>query len=155
MTATTQTRRDEALRRLEAEVGVMLRRVRRVIAERAQLVHDGLQPSGYLVLTHVADHGPLRGADLCAELDLDKGAVSRRVQHLIDLGLIERHADPDDRRATRLSVTDDGAQRLVSVGRHRREMLDQRLSGWADADIDDLVGLLSRYNATLDAARTD
>ena len=48
---------------------------------------------------------------------MDKGAVSRQVQHLTELGLIERTPDPADGRAALLAVTDDA--------RRRSRILDQ------------------------------
>ena len=47
--------RPESLTRLEQEVGVLVRRIRRVIAERAAAVHEELQPASYLMLAHVAE----------------------------------------------------------------------------------------------------
>jgi hypothetical protein len=43
--------RAEELGRLEQEVGVLIRRVKRVIGERARAVHPDLQPASYLMLT--------------------------------------------------------------------------------------------------------
>ena len=49
---------------------------------------------------------------------MDKGAVSRQVQHLVDLGLVDRQPDPDDGRATLLAASADGAvARLADVSR--------------------------------------
>ena len=49
--------RTESLRRLEAEVGVLIRRIRRVIHERARAVHEDLQPTSYLLLGWLVDEG--------------------------------------------------------------------------------------------------
>ena len=42
--------RSQTLGTLEHEVGVVIRRVKRVIGERARAVHEDLQPGSYLVL---------------------------------------------------------------------------------------------------------
>ena len=52
--------RADELGRLEQEVGVLIRRVKRVIGERARAVHPDLQPASYLMLTYLSTSGPQR-----------------------------------------------------------------------------------------------
>ena len=136
---------------LEAQVGVMLRRVRRVLAERARSVHPELQTSSYLMLTWLGQHGPQRASAMAETFGIDKGAISRQVQHLVDLGLVERAPDPDDGRATLVSATPEAQERLTAVRDSRRAWFDDRLRDWSEEELSDIVGLLSRYNAALDA----
>lgn len=142
--------RSDTVRALEHEVGVLIRRVRRAIGERARSVHPDLQPMSYLILAHLAESGPLRSSTLSDTFGVDKAAVSRQVQHLADLGLLDRTPDPDDGRATLLSASEDAGRRLDEVRRHRRRRLDERLGDWSDAELGGLVDALARYNRTLD-----
>ncbi|MGI8645584.1 MAG: MarR family winged helix-turn-helix transcriptional regulator [Nocardioides sp.] len=135
---------------IEAEVGVLIRRVRRVIGERARAVHEGLQPASYLLLAHLAEIGPARSSVVVDAFEIDKGAVSRQVQHLVELGLVERQPDPADGRATLLSVTPEAQARLADVRAHRRKWLDERLGDWTEQDLDVLVKALGRYNRAFD-----
>ena len=146
----TRPTREEAVRRLEQELGVLLRRVRRAIGERARTVHPEMQPSGYLMLRYVREHGPLRASVMCSVFDLDKGAVSRQVQHLLDLGLVAREPDPSDGRATLISVTDEAVRRMDAVDAERREGLADKLGDWSVGDLVDLVESLERYNVALE-----
>ena len=101
----------------------MVRRIRRVIGVRARAVHPDLAPSSYLMLTYLAEQGPLRASEIADAFDIDKGAVSRQVTHLIELGLLERVTDPEDGRAPCCSsVSDEGRTRLADVARHRRKL---------------------------------
>lgn len=145
------TARPDALRELEREVGVLIRRVRRVIGERARLVHPDLQSSSYLMLGYVVDHGPLRASAMSTIFDVDKGAISRQVQHLVDLGLVDRTPDPDDGRATLISVSDEGARRFRDVTEHRRKWFDERLGDWTAEEILAFAGTMHRYNQALGA----
>ena len=87
---------------------MLIRRIRRVIGERARAVHEDLQPASYLMLAWLASDGPGAGRRRWSRtFDIDKGAVSRQVQHLVDLGLVERTPDPDDGRATLVAASDD------------------------------------------------
>lgn len=141
--------RVEALRELETEVGVLLRRIRRVIGERARAVHPELLPASYLMLGYVRDHGPLRASAMCAVFDIDKGAISRQVQHLIDLGLVDKQPDPEDGRATLLTISTDGEQRLEGVAAERRELLAERLADWSADELTAFSSSLRRYNDAL------
>ena len=142
--------RVETLRLLEREIGVLIRRVRRVIHERARSVHPDLQPASYLLLAHLAESGPMRSSAVAEVFGIDKGAISRQVQHLVDLDLIERAPDPADGRATLLRVTDDARGRLGEMTRHRRQHLDERLGDWSEEDLTRLVSSLARYNDSLE-----
>ena len=142
--------RPESLRQLEHEVGVMIRRIKRVIGERARDVHPDLQPSSYLMLAYLAETGPMRSSVIAERFDIDKGAVSRQVQHLVDLGLVDREPDPGDRRASLVSASDDAVRRIADVAAHRRKWLDERLGDWSDEDLTDFVRVLGRYNGSLE-----
>ena len=126
--------RPESLTRLEQEVGVLVRRIRRVIAERAGAVHAELQPASYLMLAHVAEHGPMRASTVADLFSIDKGAISRQVTHLIELGLIEKSRDPEDGRAWLLTATPDARDRL---------------DDWESGDLETFTALLARYNESL------
>lgn len=143
----------DALRHVEHEVAVLLRRARRAVAERARRVHPDLQPVGYLVLTQVEADGPVRGSEIGESLMIDKGAVSRSLQHLIELGLLEREPDPDDGRAVLFSVSAEGRRIVRAVDDERRAMLGERFAGWCEQDLVDVATALHRYNATFDADR--
>ncbi|MBF4163620.1 MarR family winged helix-turn-helix transcriptional regulator [Nocardioides acrostichi] len=141
--------RAESLMRLEQEVGVLIRRVRRLIHERAAAVHPDLQPAAYLLLAHLADVGPARASSVADLFHIDKGAVSRQVSHLVELGLVERTPDPDDGRASLLSASPDAVARLDDMHVKRREWLSERLAGWNEDDLDTLAVVMGRYNDAL------
>ena len=142
-------RRHDDLRRIESEVGTLIRRVKRVMGERAREVHPDLHPMPYFILDHLGRNGPMRGADLSDAFDMDKGGVSRQVQALVDLGLVERRPDPEDRRAIMLDATDEGRKRLAAMSRVRSERFDERLADWADAELSQFAAQLAAYNRAL------
>lgn len=149
VSAARTTSRYDDLRAIEAEVGTLIRRVKRVIGERAREVHPDLHPMTFFILTHLAKEGPLRGADLSDAFGMDKGGVSRQVQALVDLGLVERKPDPEDRRAILLDATSEGRKRLDAMTRRRSDRFDERLSAWSDEELAHFSRQLSTYNAAL------
>ncbi len=122
---------DETMRALEHEMGVLVRRIRRMIAERARMVHPDLSPVAYSMLMALNDSGPRRASDLVDLFSIDKGAVSRQVGSLLDLGLIKRSPDPEDRRAAILAITEEGSGRLATIAAMRRQEVLGLLSGWS------------------------
>ncbi|WP_238342877.1 MarR family winged helix-turn-helix transcriptional regulator [Nocardioides cynanchi] len=142
--------RADELGRLEQEVAVLIRRIRRVIGERARAVHPDLQPASYLMLSHLVSSGPQRSSVLSEHFGVDKGAISRQVQHLVELGLLDREPDPADGRATLVSPSADAVRRMRSISVERRQWLDERLGAWSEDDLRGFVAGLARYNAALD-----
>ena len=151
MVSTRTTGRTDLLQGLEQEVGVMIRRIRRVIGERARAVHPDLQSSSYLMLSWLEQHGPMRASAMAESFGIDKGAISRQVQHLMDLGLVDRAPDPEDGRATLVSASAVAEARLADIHGDRRRWLDAKLGDWSSDDLARLVDLLGRYNTALDS----
>ncbi len=143
-------RRHSVLLDLEGEVLVLLRRIKRVIAERARTINEDLTPAGYLMVAYLVEKGPMRPSAVVDAFDLDKGAVSRHIHTLIELGLVARERDPDDGRAWVVSATEDAKSRVAALVEARRERLGQLLEEWSDEDLEAFVATLGRYNSTLD-----
>jgi len=143
--------RTESLMALEGELGVLIRRVRRVIAERAQAVHPELNGATYLMLGAIRERGQVRASEMAELFHIDKGAISRQVNQLLELGLVDKVPDPADARASLLSLTPDAETRLDEVTQFRRAWLEERLGDWTAADLDSFVNELARYNAALNA----
>jgi DNA-binding MarR family transcriptional regulator len=142
--------RADELGRLEQELGVLIRRVKRVIGERARAVHPDLQPASYLMLTYLDAEGPQRSSVVSEKFNVDKGAISRQVQHLCELGLLQREPDPVDGRAMLISASPDAVRRMAAVDRDRRRWLEEQLKEWSEDDLRGFVTDLSRYNSALD-----
>jgi len=107
------------------------------------------------VLTHLEDRGPLRSSAVVDDLGIDKGAVSRQLQHLVDLGLLEREPDPLDGRATLLSLSADARARLGRVQTERSERFDRRLGDFTTSELAAFAEQLGRYNLALDDPAQD
>ena len=145
------TERADSLGRLEREVGVLIRRIKRVIGERAHAVHPDLQPASYVMLAWLADDGPMRAAAIAESFNIDKGAISRQLSHLAELGLVTRVPDPEDGRAMLVAASEDAVRRLADVAEHRRKWLDERLGDWTAEELDAFVETLGHYNRALNA----
>jgi DNA-binding MarR family transcriptional regulator len=132
--------------RLEREIGLLLRRSRAISARLAGQLHPDLDGAAYGLLALLEDAGPLRASDLVVRLGLDKSTVSRQVGTLVDLGLVDRAADPADGRAQVLTPSVEGSARLAEIRDVRRARWETDLSGWPAEDVATLAELLSRLN---------
>ena len=91
----------------------------------------------------------LRITDLAERLGVDAPTVTRKVQQLEREGLVQRHVDPGDRRASRLVLTAQGKRTIERVMTARRAWLTGLLEGWDDDDQDRFGQLLSRFAEAL------
>jgi DNA-binding MarR family transcriptional regulator len=132
--------------RLEREIGLLLRRSRAISARLAGQLHPDLDGAAYGLLALLEDAGPLRASDLVLRLGLDKSTVSRQVATLVELGFVDRTADPADGRAQVLTPSAEGSARLAEIRDVRRARWETDLSGWPAEDVASLAELLSRLN---------
>ena len=139
-----------SLRVVEGEFGLVLRRIRRVMYERARGLHPDMSAPSYWIMAALNERGPTRAADLVETFGLDKGAVSRYVAHLVSLEFIVKERDPQDGRAQLLNLTDLGRQRLEAVVAKGRSDVATKFAGWSEVDLHTFATLLQRYNATAD-----
>lgn len=147
--SSTVAQRAEVLRSVEHEIGVLHRRIRRVIGERARMIHPDLNATAYYLLATLVTLGPCRASTLADTFELDKGAVSRLVHQLEVLGLVARNPDPEDGRASILEATDLARTKLDEVSAVRRQQLAERMESWEPGELDQLLRSLGRYNQAL------
>ena len=141
--------------RLEREIALLLRRARAISARLAGELHPDLDGAAYGLLALLQDTGPLRASDLVTRLGLDKSTVSRQVSTLVDLGLVERTADPADGRAQVLTPSAEGSARLAAIREVRRARWEADLASWPAEDVATLAELLSRLNGIGEAREAE
>ncbi len=141
--------RRESIDSIEREIGVLLRRIKLHFEEQGCAVHPELHSGAYFLLAWLNAHGPVRASVISDTFMLDKGAVSRRISMLEELGLVERLPDPADGRATLISVSVAGKERMVLADEHRREWFDTRVASMTVEELESLATLLARFNEAM------
>jgi DNA-binding MarR family transcriptional regulator len=93
-----------------------------------------LSPSLTAALATVEAFGPLTPSELAARERVQRPTVTRVVGRLEEMGLVERAADPGDRRSALISATPAG-RALLAVARTRKDaFLSERLDALAPED---------------------
>jgi DNA-binding MarR family transcriptional regulator len=115
--------------------------VRRMKAQAAREAGDA---AALHVIHMVHEHGPLRLTALADICMLDASTVSRHVSGLEAAGHLARTGDPEDRRATRIAVTESGRALLQAALAARGRLMDDALAAWPAEDRAALATLLSR-----------
>lgn len=99
-------------------------------------------------LTAVGPGGEPTVSELAARLGVTHGAVSQLAGRLEKKGLVQRTANPKDRRQSIVRLTDAGKELC-----RRHQAADQRnygyLSQWLDGFSDEEVSLVLRYEACM------
>jgi DNA-binding MarR family transcriptional regulator len=77
---------------------------------------------------------PVRIGELHRHVLLSQPALSRLVDRLVERGLVERCADPSDRRGVRLSLTGAGRDRQHEIGRRHARSVARAVTAELSAD---------------------
>lgn len=110
--------------------------------------HFSLSNSRMAVLATVMHMGRLRMSELADSLALPRPLATRAVNELVDRGLIERSADPTDRRSILVQPTGLGHEVYAEIQRESAVVLDDVLADMAPHEVD---ALLVGLEAFLDA----
>ena len=112
---------------LPFEIGETAHALRKAFDRRA--VGLGVTRAQWKVLFKLTRYPGLRQIELADMLDIEPITLSRILDRLEEAGLVERSADPADRRAWRLHVTTKAKpliEKLQAVG---AELVDQAFAG--------------------------
>jgi DNA-binding MarR family transcriptional regulator len=98
------------------------------------------------------DHGGLRMSELARELDISEPASTALADRLVKGGLVERHADPDDRRIVRLELSSNGRDLMSRWDSHRRRTMMATFEVLSDRQLAALIDILETLAAGAPAA---
>ncbi len=132
--------------RAAGEVTRAVERVRRLGGEIWRLLEaeTGLSPSQSAALEAIADGARQvrEVADACRQ---HVSSASRLVDGLVTTGLVSRTADPADRRAVCLTLTDAGRAEAERLTDFHVRMLARILESFTPEDADRLARLMERF----------
>ena len=109
----------------------------------------GMTRAQWQVLSRLERSEGLKQAELAEMLDLQPITLTRLVDRLCDNGLIERRADPNDRRAKRLFLTEEARPLMDRLAVFGEELMGEVLAGIDDNEVQLLLSKLGRAKENL------
>ena len=106
---------------------------------------EDMSANDVVLLDFIHNFGPVRLSELASQHGVDKSTMTPQVNRLDSKGLIERHSDPDDARATLVSTSPEGRELQRRIGAAGAELFDELLAGWSKKDRQALATLLDRF----------
>lgn len=136
---------------MDENIGSMLAQVsrlfRRRFDERARSI--GVTRPQWQVLSLLRHYAGSNQGTLADLLEVEPISLGRMIDRLQEAGLVERRADPSDRRAWRLFLTEKGDALVEQLRPCASETFDLALDGISDEDQATLMALLGRMRANL------
>ena len=123
----------------QADLAVRLRLVIARTARRLrQEAGEELSPSQAAALATIDRHGPVTPSELAVRERIQRPTATRVIARLEEAGLVDRTADPEDRRSCVVGLTPAGRALLVRVRMRKDAYLSRRLR---DLDADERAAL--------------
>ena len=128
-------------------LGQVSRLLRRRFDERARGI--GVTRPQWQVLTLLKRNEGINQGGLAELLEVEPITLGRMVDRLQDADLVVRRADPNDRRAWRLHVTERGEELIEQLRPFARETFALALEGIDEAEQQQLMAILDRMRANM------
>jgi MarR family transcriptional regulator for hemolysin len=109
----------------------------------------GITRAQWAVLARLDRSEGLKQSELAEILDLQPITLTRLLDRLCDNGLIERRADPSDRRAKRLYLTPAARPLLDRLNELGEELMTTALAGLAWPEVEHINARLSTVKENL------
>ena len=142
---------------LDRSFGFLLHDIARLVRKRYEQRARplGLTRAQWQVLAYLQRHEGINQSGLAELLELEPITIARLLDRMEEAGLVERRADPADRRARRLFLT-ARARPMLERGRVLGdEVRAEAFIGLDAAERDSLIDMLMRVRGNLSEKRGD
>jgi DNA-binding MarR family transcriptional regulator len=123
----------------ERDLGALAAQLRLVITRTARRLRQqagtDLGPSQLSALASIERHGPLTPSELAEIERIQRPSATRIVARLEEAELVERVADPTDRRSFTVGINADGRALMNKLRTRKNAYLAKRLRGLDRADL--------------------
>jgi DNA-binding MarR family transcriptional regulator len=130
-------------------LGMAIIRLARVLRQQAG---DELTPTMRAAVGTIARSGPLTLGELAAIEQVAPPTITKVVGKLEDRGLVQREADPSDRRITRVVLSERGERWLEADRERRHAWLADRIDALEPAERERLVAAVDGLESLIGGA---
>ena len=140
---------------LRKSVGYLMRMaVNRVLPQMEALFQDQeLSFSQWTTLVALHDGRISTAGDLAHNICHDGGSLTRLIDQMEKRGLVTRQRGEKDRRVVTLTLTPHGRALVEALAPRVMNFWNKLLSGFSHAEVDTLIGLLTRLVIAAEGAR--
>jgi len=139
MSPTNTSRAETATSDVAARLRLAVARLQRIVRQQAM---GGLNLAEGSCLAIIDRHGPMPLTDVASRENLSAPTITKIVVRLERQGLIERLADPTDRRVSLVAVSKQGAALLERLRSSRTAYLHRKLRELSAEDLHRLLAAL-------------
>jgi MarR family transcriptional regulator, transcriptional regulator for hemolysin len=142
---------------LDRSFGFLLHDIARLVRKRYEQRARplGLTRAQWQVLAHLQRHEGINQSGLAELLEIEPITIARLLDRMEEAGLVERRADPADRRARRLFLT-ERARPMLERGRALGdEVRAEAFAGLGPTERESLIDMLLRVRGNLSDRRGD
>lgn len=108
------------------------------------LLHDGISPNMYNCMSVLKSKGsPMSMGELSTEMHMTKQQMTKLVNRLIELDMVQRIGDEADRRIVRISLTEKANDYLGRFSALQTNYYSRLFSAMDEADRDELGNALT------------
>ena len=112
----------------------------------------GMTRAQWAVLARLERSEGLKQSELADMLDLQPITLTRLIDRLCANGMIERRADPHDRRAKRLFLTPQARPLMEALHKLGHDIMGTALEGIGAKEVDEMLARFGRVKDNLRAA---
>jgi len=138
--------RQKNLYRIENAMVEMGRMTRSGRADRLRSERAGVEVTGAAqrLIYYLVENGALRLSELARRTTTDPGILTRQVNAMEEMGLVERRPDPTDRRAALVHLMPRGRRIADKLRAVQDEVLGGQLAAWSSADLERAADLMEQ-----------
>ena len=118
-------------------------------AFNARTKESGITALQWRLITYLKRHEGIRQGPLAELIEVEPITLSRMIDRLVEAELVERRADPADRRAWQLYLTPRAAELLNGVRATADALTAEAVEGLSAAETVQLADLVERVRANL------
>lgn len=123
--------------------------LKRKMHEKVEKLDLGITPMHVRVIKIIHRKSPCTANDISQFLSRDKAQVTRLLSSLIDLGLIEKKPNPEDKRSQLLSITESGAEILNQIEDIDADIFQQMCGDISEEDLKQFKAVASKMQHNL------
>ena len=108
-----------------------------------------MTPMQARALLYVSRNEGIRQVTLAELLDIQPITLARLIDQLVTEGLVERRADPKDRRANTLFLTEQATPWLIAIDKEIQRVRSKALQGLSETQIQAAMEVMSKMHENL------